>query len=102
MKPNIIEIAREAFELTNEIDAERRLKIFLRAVANTVIEGAGDPEFSLRLHPVGTFRTENRPARNRINPRTGKLFFTPKQTRVVFELSCRINNAGKPEAKELE
>ena len=68
LKPTIVEIAREAFELTNEVEAERRLRIFLRALADTVIEGASDPPFSQRLHPVGTFKTESRPSRNRINP----------------------------------
>lgn len=102
MNTNIVEIAREAFNLSNEVDAERRLRMFLRAVADTVIDGASDPGFSMRLHPIGTFKTESRPARHRINPRTGKLFFTPEQTRVTFELSCRINKAGKPVAKELK
>ena len=102
MTPNLVEIARETFDLCNEIDAERRLRLFLRAVADTVMEGASDPGFSLRLHPVGTFKTENRPARNRINPRTGKLFHTPEQTRVIFELNRRLNRVGKPLAKEVE
>lgn len=102
MNANILEIAREAFDLVNEVDAERRLRMFLRAVADTVIQGASDPDFCLRLHPVGTFKTEARPARNRINPRTGKLFFTPDQTRVVFELNCRIDKAGKPVPLELK
>ncbi len=101
MPMNLVQIARDAFALTNDVEAERRLRLFLRAVADTVIEGASDPQFSLRIHPVGTFKTESRPARNRINPRTGKLFHTPEQTRVVFELSRRIDRAGKPDASPL-
>lgn len=101
MSPNIIEIAREAFEIPTEADAERRLRNFLRAVADTVAEGLADPQFSLRLHPVGTFKAEHRPARKRVNPRTGKLFFTPDQVRITFELSRRLNRAGKPKPSEL-
>ena len=98
----IVEIAREAFDLANEVDAERRLRLFLRAVADRVIEGASDPDFSLRMHPIGTFKTDNRPVRNRVNPWPSMLFFTPEQTRSTFELSCRIIKAGQPMAKELK
>jgi nucleoid DNA-binding protein len=50
---------------------------------------------------VGTFKAEHRPARRCVNPRTGKLFFTPEQVRLTFELSRRLSRAGKPKASEL-
>ena len=101
MCPNIIEIAKEAFELPEHADTERLLRNFLRAIAKTVAEGVADPQFSLRLHPVGTFKSERRPARKRVNPRTGQLLFTPEQVRLTFELSRRLNKAGKPKASKL-
>jgi hypothetical protein len=42
-----------------------------------------------------------RPARKRVNPRTGMLLFTPEQVRLTFELSRRLTRAGKPKASEI-
>ena len=50
---------------------------------------------------MGTFKSECRPARKRVNPRTGQLRFTPEQVRLTFELSRRLNKVGKPKASKL-
>ena len=91
----IAERVKQTLGLSSNAAATATVKAVRDAIVDELEHGIKDKAFELRIHGLGTFKTEAIAAKMGRNPSTGLAQAFPARTKLKFKLTQGLANLGK-------